>query len=418
VTFAVAVMTKDLRRRLRDPMSFLLWLGIPIAIAGMLQLAFGGGGGDGGGPRAHVLVVDEDGSFVSGLLASAFSTDRGPDLPFSAELVDADEGRERIDAGDASALLVIPDGFGDALLREEPCVLSLVKNPAQTILPGMVEEAASMLVDASFYLHRVLGEPLRAMAAEPPEGRDTLESAEVAAIATQINDVMERALDLLTPPVMKVVTVGPEVVEEKGDDGGFAALFFPSMLFMTLFFLAQGMSEDLWVEKDAGTLRRALVTPNRAAAFVAGKLCASLVLIATVTLVGMLLANAAFGIPLANLPLAVLWATASGAMLVLFLYLLQVFASSQRGGNLLANLVTMPLLMLGGSFFPFEAMPEGMAAIGRKTPNGWALVQLKSILADDVDAASFAVAFAGLAAVCAVLFAWTTRRLAGAFARS
>ena len=33
-----------LRRKLRDPVSLLIWLGIPIVIGGMIQLAFGGGG--------------------------------------------------------------------------------------------------------------------------------------------------------------------------------------------------------------------------------------------------------------------------------------------------------------------------------------------------------------------------------------
>jgi ABC-type multidrug transport system permease subunit len=364
-----------------------------------------------------VLVVDEDDSFLSGFLVGALGTESGAKMPFTAEKVDEAEGRARIDEGDASALLVIPAGFADAIFREEPCTLRLVTNPAQTILPGMVEEALTMLVDGTFYLHRVFGEPLRAMAAEPPPGRDTFPSEEVARISLQINDLMERVTALLTPPVMKVVVETPA---DEDDSGGidFAQLFFPSMLFMTLFFLAQGMSEDLWVEKDAGTLRRVLVTPNRAAALVAGKLAAALIFVASVSFVGMLLARLTFGIKLDNLPLAVLWATATGAMLVLFLYLLQLFASSQRAGNLLTNLVTMPLLMIGGSFFPFEAMPAGMAAIGRKTPNGWALEQLKAILTGTAEPGALAVAFGGLVLVCLVLFVLTTRRLAGAFARS
>jgi ABC-type multidrug transport system permease subunit len=74
--------------------------------------------------------------------------------------------------------------------------------------------------------------------------------------------------------------------------------------------------------------------------------------------------------------------------------------------------------MLGGSFFPFEAMPAGMAALGRKTPNGWALEELKAILGDTIEPARLALAFAGLLAVCAVLFLLATRRIAGAFARS
>ena len=38
-----ATAVKDLRRRLRDPLALVLWLGIPFAVLTLLSLAFGGG---------------------------------------------------------------------------------------------------------------------------------------------------------------------------------------------------------------------------------------------------------------------------------------------------------------------------------------------------------------------------------------
>src|SRR6185503_11092919 len=105
----------------------LLWLGIPLVIGGMLRLAFGGSGGS--TPRASILVVDEDDSVLSHLLLQGLSGGGADNLPFEAEEVSAAEGRARIDDGDASALLILPAGFGEALLKEEPCTLHLVKNP-------------------------------------------------------------------------------------------------------------------------------------------------------------------------------------------------------------------------------------------------------------------------------------------------
>ena len=411
--FLLTTAQKDLLRRLRDPVSLLLWLGIPLAIGGMLRLVFGGSGG--AAPRATVLVADADGSVLSRLLLGALEQGGTRGLPFEAEAVELEDGRARLEDGDASALLVIPAGFGEAVLKEEPCALELVKNPAQRILPGMVEESLGLLVDAVFYAHRVVGEPLRAMVAEPPEGRVTLLDEDVARIALGMNDAVERSGKLLSPLAIKVVVEEPAAEEDDGP--GFAELFFPSMLFMTLFFLAQGMSEDLWVERSAGTLRRALVAPQRASAFLGGKLLAAVVLVAGVSLGGLLLGRLVFGLALAQLPLAVLWCALSGALLVLFLYVLQLSASSQRGGHLLTTLVTMPLLMLGGSFFPFEAMPRGMAAIGARTPNGFALLELKTILSGSYEASSLALSALILLATSALLFLFATRRLSGAFAR-
>ncbi|MCZ6599003.1 MAG: ABC transporter permease, partial [Planctomycetota bacterium] len=281
------------------------------------------------------------------------------------------------------------------------------------ILPGMVEETVTMLVEAIFYLHRVFGEPIRAMLAEPREGTHTLPNEEVARISVTINRIMERLGDQLFPPVIEL-TFDTESEEESELDMG--ALFFPSMLFMTLFFLAQGLSEDVWVEKQKGTLRRALATPHRAGAFLAGKLLAAIVIIAFVSFSGFLVGRLAFGLEISNLPLAVAWAAVSGAMLTTLMLVLQLYATSQRAASLLSGLVMFPLLMIGGSFFPFEAMPAWMADIGRKTPNGWALTQLKTIIGDTVEPGPLGVSFLGIAGVSALLFLISTRRMAGAFA--
>ena len=414
--FVLLTAANDLRRRLRDPASLALWLGIPIAIGLMIRVAFGGSGG-GSGPKAQVMVADLDDSLLSGLLLGAMGQQQGQSLPFEAEAVELEEGRERIEDGDASALLVIPEGFAEALLNEDPCTLELVTNPAQRILPGMVEEALELLVEATFYVHRIFGGTLDDLMSEPPEGRHTLPSAEVARISVTINDLMERMGALLFPPAIELVIAEPPG-EEETETTGFGALFFPSMLFMTLFFLAQGLSEDIWIEKSQGTLRRALTTPHRAAAFLGGKVLAAMVLIGFVGGVALFIAGLAFDIRVQNNALSMLWIAVTGGVLTSLMLLLQLFASSQRAANLLSNLVMMPLLMLGGSFFPFEAMPDWMASIGRMTPNGWALVQLKAIQAGDVDFSALLPALGGLIAVGGLVFLLSVHRVAGAFARS
>ncbi len=59
--------------------------------------------------------------------------------------------------------------------------------------------------------------------------------------------------------------------------------------------------------------------------------------------------------------------------------------------------------MLGGSFFPFEAMPGWMASVGRWTPNGIVLERFKAVLLGGADVGSL-WAIAALAGVGAALF--------------
>jgi ABC-type multidrug transport system permease subunit len=91
--------------------------------------------------------------------------------------------------------------------------------------------------------------------------------------------------------------------------------------------------------------------------------------------------------------------------------ILQSAASSERVANLLGNFVMLPLTMLGGSFFPLEIMPKGLATIGRLTPNGWSIQHLQAILSGSLQPAALAVV-AGFLAVAWLVALWTIRRTA------
>lgn len=410
--YVFASARKDVLRRLADPLALVLWMGIPLVLGGLITLATGGGGG--GTPRVRVWIVDEDDSLVSGLLVGAMGQAAGGEL-FEIETLALEEAAGRLDEGTGSAYLRIPAGFGEALLLEEPCELELVTNPAQRIFPGTVEETLGLFVDAVFYLQRLVGEEIRTFADGPPPDAATFGDDTIAAVSVRINRTVERLEGLVFPPAIELETRVREEEdgEESGFEGlGFAALFFPSMLFMALFFTAQGLSEDVWQEKLAGTLRRAACAPHATRGWFLGKLLAGTALIGLVCAVAGTAGALAFDVPLGRAAAAVVWATGSGTIVMLVMTLLQLLATSQRGGSLVTNLVLFPMLMIGGAFFPFEAMPDWMAAIGRLTPNGWALEGLKELLYGAPDVAHVALDFGRVALAFAALFLVCDRRLA------
>jgi ABC-type multidrug transport system permease subunit len=112
-----------------------------------------------------------------------------------------------------------------------------------------------------------------------------------------------------------------------------------------------------------------------------------------------------------------LWATLSGTMLAAAMMALQLFAASQRAGNIITLTVIFPLMMLGGSFFPFEIMPRWMAAVGMWTPNGWALQRLKDIVLERVDGGGFLVSLGILVGIIVGLLGLCTARLRRGFAQ-
>jgi len=413
VSFLLRTAAKDLRRRLRDPMGVVLWFAIPTFIALALKMAFGGPGGP--PPKAHVLVVDEDDSLGSRALVMMLSQG-GESSPFRGERVSAEDGERRIQAGEATALVVVPKGFGTAVLQEQPTTLRLTTNPAQRILPQIVETGVGLLPDAAYYAHRLFGGPLRSLSSMI-DGSGEPAEADVARVSIEVQRAVRSLRDMLGASSPFALEITGEAKAPVAPQASFAEAFLPSLLFMALFFVASSASGDVWIEKEMGTLRRALQAPRGAGAFFGGKLLAGAVLFAALMTLAGLVARWGFGISLSRLPAAVAWSTATGVVFLLLLTLVQLYAGSPRTAGFLVNLVTLPLLMIGGSFFPFEVMPEWMARIGGWTPNGWALLQLKAILAGTMTFGAFAARLLVLVVLGSALFFLALRRLTGRFAR-
>lgn len=412
--FIAATARKDVRRQLADPVGLLIWMGLPLAIGGLIVLVTAGGGGS---PRGRLLVADEDESLLSSLVGGAAAQGPMADL-FDVTRVDADEGRRIMDAGDASALVVLPAGLQDAVLGEGTAEIRLVTNPAQRILPGMVEEALEIAVELAFYGERLLGEPARRILDGPADGGSLFSDDAVAELTIAINTRLRELGDTLSPPLLTVELVDPPDAGESDAPPGavdLGMLLLPGMIFLSILFAAQGMSGDVWDEKRLGTLRRAASAPPPMAAILAGKLLAGGAVVGAVAVVGVALGLVLLDLPPLHAPLAVLWITFAGAVMLSYFVLLQLLASGQQAGGMLSNLVLFPIVMLGGSFFPFEAMPEWMAAVGRWTPNGLALVRLKEIVAGQPDPGGLLAAALAIGLPAAAAFALSVRRLRGGF---
>lgn len=398
--FVLVAAAKDIRRRMADPAALSIWIGLPLLLGGLLSFISSGGGE--APPRARVLLVDQDNTALSALFPTAA---RQGNTPIDLEEVTLDEGRRRIGAGEATALLVIPAGFQAAVIGTGSARLQLVTNPAERFLPAMVRQMLEVVAEGAFYAQRLFSEPLSKIARSPQAGPS---DTDVAAIAVEINQRLTQLQGVLLPPV---ITLSVKTDTSASQPLNFGQLFLPGMLFMAFLFIAQGMSVDVWDEKQEGTLRRLLTTPQSAGRLLAGKLVAGVVVAAVIAFAGLLGAVALFDLAWSRVPLALLWCAYVCGALLAMLTLLHVFARSQRGSEMLSSVVTFPLMMLGGSFFPFEAMPAWMVSVGRWTPNGLGVTRLKELLYGDVSMPSLALAALGIGLPALLCYLVSWRRL-------
>ena len=386
MTYFRGALRKDLLRQWTDRHALLIWLAIPLFIGVLMSLIAGGGGG--GAPKGTIYLDDRDDSLLSGLLLQALGQAGGM---LEVEPLDSDLARRRLEDGEGTALLVIPEGFGAAILEETDTQLELVTNPTQRILPAIVEEMLDMLGDAVFYLHRILGEEIRKIVDGPAGGANLFADADVARISVAINQVMESVKTYLFPPVLKLAAAADEAEEAAPTTGDISLYFLPGIVVMALLMAAAGLSEDVWRERQHTTLHRAASSTGGLRALLAGKLASGVVVMSGIAAVILLVSMLWHGHSPIRVLGALVWCALASTVFLGATMLIQLFASSQRGGSILVNSVTFPLLMVGGSFFPFEVMPAGLAAIGRRTPNGWAVQGLKKILTGDAQFGEAAV---------------------------
>ena len=359
MSFALTSFRKDLARWRQDVMATLIWISIPLMIGGLITAMMGSGVT----PHGVLLMVDQDESFLSELIAGAYSAGELGEL-ISVEKTTLEEGTLRINDGEASGLLIIPDGFGDAFLNSEPVTLTLKTNPSQTILPGIITDVTEILLDAGFYAHQLFGDEIDLVKNLGDEPSDAV----VGAMAIAIQNKMGSVAPQLFPPIIDVEIVEPRPKEPTPP---LALLFLPGIILMAVMFSANGVASDWWREREQGTLRRLVFAPGRLGGFIAGKAMAAAVIIGLVGGLTLLIGFLYHGIAWAKLPPSLIWISISGVALFSWFAALQMLFSNRKTASIISSMLLFPLLMAGGSFFPLAVMPGWIAAIGRASPNGF-----------------------------------------------
>ncbi|NNC57399.1 MAG: ABC transporter permease [Woeseiaceae bacterium] len=371
MNFLFASIRKDLARWMQDRTAMLLWLGIPFLIGGLLTSIMDSGGGT---PTGTLLVADEDQSFISGAVVAAFSQDQLGEL-IIVEPVSVEAGELRINEGEASGFLTIPKGFQDAFLNETSATLTLKTNPAQTILPGIIEDVTEVLLDAGFYAQRLLGPEIKAILELSAEGTpgDPFDTF----ISASIQSKVEKIIAKLSPPAIELDIAEPPPSEPPLD---YALLYLPGIILMAVLFAANSLAADYWVERDTGTLRRLVSAPAALASFITGKAIAALIIMGGVTAIVLIAGFAYHSLAWNKFMSALLWVSLGGVALFAWFAALQMLLPNHRAANLVTTILLFPLLMAGGSFFPLAALPGWIADIGRLSPNGFIVDRLSNEL--------------------------------------
>lgn len=366
------IARKDLKLRLRDRSAIVIGVVVPLILAYVFNVVFGGAFG--GDPIVSIGFADADRGQVAQSLGDLLTAieDRG-----TIDLVTADDEaalRGLVSDGEVAAGLAVPAGLSQAAIAGEPAevvVIGDVDSPtAAAIARGIAAGFAASVADSQ----RAVGGAIALGEADPDR------FAQIATAAATADPVAELS--------------GFEAADELLDP---ATFFAASMAAFFVFFIVQFGVTGLLDEEREGTLTRLRAAPIPRSSVVMGKAITSFILgVLSLTILAAattVLMGAEWGNPVGVLILIV-------AVVVAATSILGVVAAVTRtpeGAGNLSSVIAVALGMLGGTFFPVAGGNAVIEALSLATPHSWFLRGLGA-LHGETGLGSIVPAVGGLAA--------------------
>ncbi|HSG17197.1 MAG TPA: ABC transporter permease [Anaerolineae bacterium] len=283
-----------------------------------------------------------------------------------------------------SRLLIIPAGFSASVAEGTPATLSYTSlDQADTVNQSVQLSVEGVVRDLSLQT-LILGSltQMRDMQAGNSNAEEALTADKAVA---QARSQFESSA---TRPLVTVQEELPSQFQEREEDElSFAELAVPSMTVLFVFLTAQTTAQSIYEEKKIGSFRRLLAAPLSRFSLMSGKLTPNFLVVILQVVVIFFAAIVIFPLlgmdklTLGNDPVALvllvlftaLCSTTLGALIVSLAH-----TEAQIGGLSTAALWVMAFV--GGTIVPLFLVSDALAAIGKVTPQYWAVTGFYDLL--------------------------------------
>jgi len=335
--------------------------------------------------QISLLTEDHDGTFVSEFILGAFGRGEMAKM-FQVTAVDSGTGRQMMDEGKASALLIIPKGFGNALLDEEQTHLELVKNPSESFAPKIAEETITILAEMSDRFVRLSSKQIRQIKKHIDSDTE-MSDAQMAIMAINTYHLIKRVEDILFPPAIAIETAD---VEEEKDPMSTSVLF-----------MMEALARDFFVEQDNQTAYRLLSGPIRPFTYVLSKLSFIYIVGLVSYLLVWIIAIILFGIrlPLYLVPPFLLLVLVLLTSLTGIIGMIYSLAANRSQASAIAPACIIFFGLFGGAMIQAEQLPQFMRPISFTSPVYWGQDAVKKLFVENLGIASIWINLAVLGGI-------------------
>jgi ABC-2 type transport system permease protein len=150
-------------------------------------------------------------------------------------------------------------------------------------------------------------------------------------------------------------------------------------MYFWVFFVGQVPLQEVLQEKESRTLQRILAGPVTLNQFLLSKMIRGFGLCTIIQILLLLLSSILFGINWGN-PLKLVLVIGIGALaLTGVLAFIQSLGRTREQANAISSIALIVFALVGGSMFPFENLPGFLQALGKFSPNRWAILAIQGV---------------------------------------
>ena len=358
----VVIALKDLTQLVRNRMTFLFLLIMPIAFTLLFGYAFGGFSTETPDPRLPVGYLDLDISDGSRQLG---------ELLAGSAVIRLDENQARsasdleslVSEKDLAAAIVVPAGYGEALLKGEALPLVLISDPGNTASLSVEREisrVATRLANAALTA-RIIADSTSGKAFTP---------------------AMEDALTAWQTPPISIRVTQSELIEVQDSATMSLAHTAPGMMLQFAIASLLTSAQILVNERKTRSLQRLMTTKTARWQILAGHFLAIFTMLFMQFTLLIAFGQLVLGLDYLRLPFATLFmALASTACLAALGLLIGTLAKTDEQAIIFSLIPMFLFAGLGGAWVPLEFTGEVFKAIGHLTPVAWGMDGFKNIIA-------------------------------------
>ncbi len=361
----IDIAQNDLRQLMRDRMTFMFLLAMPIIFTVMIGFADGafstGGGSD---SRLPVGYLDQDHSKISNQLR---------DLLDASKVIRLDQDQARSTANleqlvsdkKIAAAIIVPIDYGRSSLAG--------KHPRLTLIADTTTSAGTTVqADVLATVNRLDSAVSIALSAE-----------QIAGDSVPFRPTFEKSLAAWQEPPIAITATTSSALKNL-DDGNYNLGLANTAPGLMLQFAIAGLltaAQIIVAERKSYSLQRLLTTATRRIHILLGHYLAIFILIFGQFLLLILFESLVFKVGYLRMPGATLLVAASAALCIAGLGLLiGILARSEEQAVIFSLIPMFVLAGLGGAWVSLEVTGAVFQAIGHLSPVAWALDGFKNVI--------------------------------------